>query len=101
MADETIIDKAMALLPGSGAKKNRASASAARHKQLGAIQKKLATLSKNVEKLAATIAADAKKAVSAKPAAKTPDARRTPARKPTAAKKPAGAKKPAKRPKKG
>ena len=42
MADDTIIDKAMALLPGGGAKKKRANASAARHKQLGAIQKKLA-----------------------------------------------------------
>lgn len=96
MADETIIDKAMALLPGSGTKKKRATAGAARHKQLGAIQKKLAALSKNVEKLAATIAADARKAVSSKPAVKKPAARKAPAKKP-AAKKPA----PAKRPKKG
>jgi len=100
MADETIIEKAMALLPGSGSKKKRASASAARHKQLGVIQKKLAALSAHVEKLAATIATDAKKAVS-KPTAKKPAARKTPGRKP-AAKKPAAKKAAsAKRPKKG
>ena len=67
MADETIIDKAMALLPGQRRRRRSVpSAHAARQKQLGAIQKKLAALSKNVEKLAATIAADAKKAVSSK-----------------------------------
>jgi hypothetical protein len=46
MADETIIDKAMALMPGRGSGKKRISASAARQKQLAAIQKKLATLSR-------------------------------------------------------
>ena len=76
MADETIIEKAMALLPGSGAKKKRASAGAARQTQLGVIQKKLAALSKHVEKLAATIAADAKQAVSSRPAAKKPAAKK-------------------------
>ncbi len=92
MADETFMERAIALLPGSDSgKKKRASASAARHKQLGAIQKKLAVLSRNVEKLAATIAKDAKKAVSSKPAAKKPATRRAPARKP-AAKKPAAGK---------
>ena len=96
MADETIIEKAIALLPGTGgSKKKRASASATRHKQLGAIQKKLAALSRNVEKLAVTIAKDAKKAVSPKPSAKKPATRKTPARKPSA-KKPA-ARKPASR----
>jgi hypothetical protein len=91
MADETIIDKAMALLPGSGTKKRRATAAAMRQKQLGAIQRKLATLSKNVEKLAATIAADAKKAVPSRRAGKKPPTRKAPARKP-GAKKPSGRK---------
>ena len=92
MADETIIDKAMALLPGTGAKKKRASASEARHKQLGAIQKKLAALSKNVEKLAATIAADAEKAVGSVTGKKKPAAKTTPAKKPAAAKSAGGKK---------
>ena len=37
MADETIIEKAMALLPGGGSTKKRASAAATRNKQLAAI----------------------------------------------------------------
>lgn len=97
MADKTIIDKAMALLPGTGTKKKRVSAHAARQKQLAAIQKKLGTLSKRVEKLAATIAADAKKAASAKPAGKKPAARKAPARKTTAKKAAGGGKRTTKR----
>ena len=88
MADETIIEKAMALLPGSGGKKKRASASEARQKQLAAILKKLASLSAHVEKLAATIAADAEHAVKSVTPAKKAPARKPGGARPAASRKP-------------
>jgi hypothetical protein len=108
MADETIIDKAMALIPGVGGAKKKTSA-AQRHKHLQAIQKKLAALASDVEKLAAHVAEEAKDVVTgkkapaqkaaAKPAAKPKPAKATAAK--TAAAKPAAAaKKPAASPKK-
>ena len=84
MADETIIEQAMALLPGRGARKKRASAAATRQKQLEAIQRKLAAVAKNVEKLVGQIKAEEKKAAGKK-TSKKPTARK--ARKP-ATKKP-------------
>jgi len=94
MADETIIDKAVALIPGVGASKRKTTA-AQRHKQLQAIQKKLATLARDVEKLAAHIADEAKDAVGARPAARKPAARKPAARTAAATKPAAAAKKPA------
>ena len=85
MADETIIEKAMALLPGGGSAKKRASAAATRNKLIGAIQRKLAAVAKNVEKLAGQIKAEGKKAAgktSKRPPPKRPPARKTPTRKP-------------------
>ena len=67
MADETIIEKAMALLPGGGSTKKRGtSAAATRNKQLAAIQRKLAAVAKNVEKLTGQIKAEGKKAAGKK-----------------------------------
>jgi len=97
MADETIIDKAMALIPGVGGAKKKTSA-AQRHKHLQAIQKKLAALASDVEKLAAHVADEARDAVSgkkapAKKAAATPTPKPKPAKAP-ASKPAAAAKKP-------
>jgi len=83
MADETIVDKAMAMLPGGTRRK---SASDARKKQLAVIEKKLATLAKDVEKLAALIAADAGKALAGR-GGKKPAGGKAPARKPAATRK--------------
>jgi hypothetical protein len=106
MAEDTIIDKAMALIPGVGGTKKKSSA-AQRHKQLQAIQKKLAALASDVEKLAVHVADEAKntvtgrKAPAKKPASK-PAAKpaKAPARKTAAAKPAASTKKPAASPKK-
>jgi hypothetical protein len=84
MADETIVDKAMAMLPG-GRKRN--SASDARKKQLAVVERKLATLARDVEKLAALIAADAGKALSGRGGGKKPTVPKAPARKPAKPKK--------------
>jgi uncharacterized protein YlxW (UPF0749 family) len=86
MADETLIDKAMALLPTGRTAKKRPSAAAVRQKQLTAIQRKLATLARNVEKLAGQISAERKKAATAKKASKNPAAQKASARKPVARK---------------
>ena len=110
MADETIIDKAIALIPGVGGSKKKSSA-AQRHKQLQAIQKKLATLASDVEKLAVHVADEAKNAVTgkktpakkpaSKPAAKAAaKPARAPARKTAAAKPASTARKPAASPRK-
>lgn len=71
MADESILDKAAALIPGVGGGKGKADS---RRKQLEAIHKKLAALAKDVEKLAATIATETKDA-GRKSAAKKPVAK--------------------------
>lgn len=100
MADESIIDKAIALIPGVAPKKRKtpAKAAAANHQtHLKAIQKSLAALVKDVEKLAAMVGSKAKaaekkvvgakttktsKASRASKSAKKPAARKTAARKP-------------------
>jgi hypothetical protein len=82
MADETIVDKAMAMLPGG---KKRKSMADARKKQLAVVEKKLATLARDVEKLAALIAADAGRALSGRGGGK-PAVPKAPARKPAKAK---------------
>ena len=58
MADESILERAAALIPGVGKSK-----AGSRQKQLETIHKKLAALAKDVETLAATIAAEAKEAM--------------------------------------
>ena len=87
MAEETVLEQAMALLPGRGAKKKRASATAMRNRQLGAIQKKLAAVAKNVEKLAYQIEAEGKKRAGNR-GSKKPTARKSPARTPPTKKPP-------------
>ena len=89
MAEESMLDKAMALLPGVGSTKARAKPKS--HAQrLSAVQKSLAKLAKDVEKLSGIIASQVKKAPPAtKRAAKTPAARKTTARKTAARKSPA------------
>jgi hypothetical protein len=88
MADETIIDKAIALIPGVSPKKRRKPAKtkpADHRKHLSAIQKNLAALAKDVEKLATVItgrAKAAKKAVARGPAKRVPK-RKSSARKPS------------------
>jgi hypothetical protein len=95
MADESILEKAAALIPGVGSGRKKSSA-AQRHKQLQAIQRKLATLAKDVEKLASHIAEDARDAVTRKAPARRPAAKKPSAKPAAAARKPAGsAKKPA------
>jgi hypothetical protein len=96
MADESILEKAAALIPGVGSSRKKSSATQ-RHKQLQAIQRKLATLAKDVEKLAVHIADDARDAVTRKAPARKPAAKKPSSAKPAAAaKRPAGsAKKPA------
>ena len=90
MADETILDKAVALIPGIGSSKSRKLTPAQRHKQLQAIQKKLATLAKDIEALADHVAEEAREALArGKPASGAPA--RKPAGKPAATKKPSAA----------
>jgi hypothetical protein len=65
MADETILDKAMALIPGVGTPKKRKLA-ASRQAQLAAVKKNLAKLAKDVQKLATMIEREGKKPMPAK-----------------------------------
>jgi hypothetical protein len=107
MADETLIDKAIALIPGVGGPakkrkpaKKRAGSSAS---TLATVQKQLAALVKHVEQLAGLVKSEgkkapAKKAPAKRAAAKKPAARKAPAKRAApAAKKPAARKPAAKR----
>lgn len=87
MAEESMLDKAIALIPGvSPAKKRRssaASAAATRRKQLATVKANLAKLARDVQKLATMLGGEGKKAAPAKrrAVAKTSVTRKTSARK--------------------
>ena len=95
MADETILEKAVALIPGVGSSKSKKLTAAQRHKQLLAIQKKLQTLAKDIESLADHVAEEVKSALPGKKSGGTAARKPATAKKPPAAKKAAPAKKPA------
>jgi hypothetical protein len=52
VADESILDQALSLIPGMGTKTKRTPRAPSREKQLSSIQTSLAKLTKDVEKLA-------------------------------------------------
>ena len=95
MADETILDKAVALIPGMGSSKSKKLTASQRHKQLQAIQKKLAMLAKDIEALADHVGEEVKEALGkGKPAGASSASRKAPSAKTSSARKPLAASKP-------
>ena len=82
MADETIIERAMSILPGSRPRKKSTPLAATRKKQVADIQRKLAALTRDVGKLAGLIAGTDTKKASSRPTTRKSAARKARSSKP-------------------